>query len=78
MRIQHLRQPLGNAGDADVPGDVPRQFALGDAEIAERTRQDVAVMVRCEQERRCALCIHLMHWWNIASSQELIRRLGCV
>jgi len=27
-----------HAGDADVPGDVPLPFAGGDAEVAERAR----------------------------------------
>ena len=40
MRIEHLRHPLGDAGNADVPGDMPDKLALRDAEIAERARQN--------------------------------------
>ena len=39
MRVEMLRQRLGDAGNADVPGDMARQFALGQAEVAERARE---------------------------------------
>jgi hypothetical protein len=38
MRVELLGQHLGDAGNADVPGDVADQFALRQAEIAERAR----------------------------------------
>src|SRR5262249_22777594 len=54
MCIEMIRELLRDAGDADVPADVPRKFALAHAEIAELLRQQPAVMVRCQQERRTA------------------------
>ena len=36
MRVELFRQRLRDAGNADVPGDVPRQFLRCEAERAER------------------------------------------
>ena len=65
MRVEMLRQHLGDAGNADVPGDVPRQFALGQAEIAEHARDQPAVMVAGQQERRASRIIIFAHRGNI-------------
>ena len=35
MRIEMFRQRVGDAGNADVPGDMPCQLVLRQAEIAE-------------------------------------------
>ena len=40
MRAQMIRQLLGDAGNADVPGDVAGQFSFGHAEITERAGND--------------------------------------
>ena len=45
MRIELFRQRVGNACNADIPGDVPLELAQGHAEIAERVRDGAAVMV---------------------------------
>lgn len=71
MGVQHLRQPIGDAGDADVPGDVPRQLALGDAEIAERARQDPPVVIRGEQEGRLTAGVDFMDRINLALAEQL-------
>lgn len=78
MCIQQLGEPLGDAGDADVPGDVPRHLACRDAEVAERTRQHPTVMIRDEQEGRLSFRIHLMHGRNVTLAEQLIGRLGGV
>jgi hypothetical protein len=78
MRIEHVCHPLGDTGNADVPGDVPRQLVFRNAEIAECARQNPSVVIRGEQEGRCACRIHLMHWRNVTLAEQLIRRAGCV
>ena len=70
MRVEMIRELLRDAGNADVPGDVARQLAFGQAEIAERLRQQPAVMIRRQQERRTAGRILLEHRRNIFSAQE--------
>src|SRR6202035_4950575 len=52
MRAEMSGQRLRDAGDADVPGDVTRQLAFRQAEIAEPARDRLAIMIRCQQERR--------------------------
>src|ERR1700722_12780871 len=51
MGIELFRQRVGDAGDADVPGDMPRQLAGRQPEIAEGTRDQPAVMVAGQEER---------------------------
>ena len=70
MRVELLRQRLGDAGDADIPGDVAGQFARGQAEIAERARDQAAVMVRGQQERRAALRILFENRRNFILAEE--------
>ncbi len=70
MRIEMIRQRFRDAGNADVPGDVPYQFALGQAESAELFRQQPAVMIRRQQERRTAGRIPLENRRNIFRAQE--------
>ena len=38
MRVEMFRERVGDAGNADIPGDVPRQFAQPEPEIAEHAR----------------------------------------
>ena len=70
MRVEILRHPLGDAGDADVPADVPLQLALRQAEIAERLRNQAAVMIAGEQERRASQIIVFADRGNIFGSEE--------
>ena len=70
MRIEMFRQRLRDAGNADVPGDVPRQFALRQAEIAELARNQSAVMVAGEQKRRASRLAIFADRWNIFRAQE--------
>ena len=70
MRVDLLRQRLGDAGNADVPGDVARQFAGRHAEIAERARDQAAVMIRRQQERRASLRILFENRRNFIFSEE--------
>ena len=53
-RIEQPRQRLGDAGNADVPGDVAFKLARGDAERAERARDQPPGMVGGQQEIRAA------------------------
>ena len=70
MGVELLRERLGDAGNADVPGDVARQLALGQAEIAERARNQPAVMVAGQQERRASAGIKFADRRNIFGAQE--------
>ena len=51
-RIERVRQKPAETGDADVPGDVPLAFGLGNAEPAERARHEIAGVIGDQQERR--------------------------
>ena len=57
MRVHLVGEPLGDAGNADVPGDVARQFTLGQSEITQHARDRPSVMVTGEQKRRAAGCV---------------------
>ena len=70
MRVEMFRQHFGDPGNADVPGDVPRQFALRQPEIAEHARDQAAVMVTGQQERRASLIIIFADRGNIRLSQQ--------
>src|ERR1700730_9347571 len=70
MRVEMFRQRLGDAGNADIPGDMPRQLGCRQPEIAERARDLPAVMIRCQQERRAALGIIFMNRRNIFPTKE--------
>jgi hypothetical protein len=70
MRIEMIRQRVGDAGNADVPGDVAGELALAHAEIAECLRQQPAVMIRGQQERRASVRISLQHRRNIFRAEE--------
>ena len=70
MRVECARYGFGDAGNADVPADVPAQFALGQAEIAERGWQQPAVMIAGEQERRAAVRIEFEHRRNLRDAEE--------
>ena len=48
MRAEQVGELRGDAGDADVPGDVPDELAFGQAEIAERGGNQPAVVVAGE------------------------------
>ena len=52
MRVELLRQRIRHAGNADIPGDMPRQLALREPEIAETARDQPAVVVASQKERR--------------------------
>ena len=70
MGVEMFRQRLRDAGNADVPGDVPHQFALGQAEIAEHARDQPAVMVAGQQERRASAGIVFADRRNIFGPEE--------
>ena len=65
-----IGQPLGNAGNADVPGDVAFELARGHTEIAERVRNDPAVVITGEKKGRIAVRIIFMHRRNIRRRQK--------
>ena len=52
VRIQPLGQRPCDAGYADIEGDVSRQLALGETEVAEAFGDRAAEMIRCQKERR--------------------------
>ncbi len=70
MRVEVRGKRARHAGNADVPGDMPRQFALGQTEIAERARNGAAEMIRCQQERRATLRVLLHDRRRIFSAEE--------
>ncbi len=70
MRVQMLRQRFGDTGDADIPGDVPLELAGRQAEIAEGLREQPAVVVAGQQERRAACGIMFQNRRNICVSKE--------
>ena len=53
-RIERIRQHEAEPGNADVPGDVPLQLRLGQAQPAEGARNEVAGVVGHQHERRFA------------------------
>ena len=50
-RAERVRHRFGDAGDADVVGDVAAAFVLVDAEIAQRARNPATVVIAGEKER---------------------------
>src|ERR1700710_23779 len=70
MRVELVRQLFRDAGDADVPGDVTYQLALGQTEIAEPARNQSAVMITGEKERRSPRGVILADRGNIFGSQK--------
>ena len=55
VRVEFVGHEAHHRLDADIPGDVPAQFAFRHAEIAERARDAPSGMVADQQERRGAL-----------------------
>ena len=70
MRIKVHSQRARHAGNADVPGDMPRQFALGQTEIAELARDSPAEMIGSQQERRASLRVLLHDRCRIVFTEE--------
>jgi hypothetical protein len=70
MRVHLVRELFGDAGNADVPGDVAGELALGHAEIAERTRNDSPVVIAGEEEGRGARLVKFEHRRNVCLRQE--------
>ena len=68
--VEVFRQRVGDAGDADIPGDMPLEFAGRQAEIAKRAGNDAAVMVGCQQERRGRFGVVLQDRCNIILNKE--------
>jgi hypothetical protein len=65
-----LCERIGDAGDAGIPGDVPRQFAGRQPEIAEPARDQASVMIRGQQEWRAAFGINFVNRRNIFVTKE--------
>jgi hypothetical protein len=78
VNAEMIGQPLGNAGNADVPGDVALELARGYAEIAERVRNDPAIVIAGEKEGRIAVRITFMHRRNIAMRQKVCCGTGVI
>ena len=70
MGAEMIGQRFGDAGNADVPGDVAHQFALGQSEIAEHPRNQLAVMITSEQKRRPPRGIIFMDRRNLRAAKE--------
>ena len=70
MGVEMPGELLRDAGNANVPCDVARQFARGHAEIAERARDQPSVMVAGQQKRRAACLVKFLHRWNIFRAEE--------
>jgi hypothetical protein len=52
MRAERLRQRLCDAGDPDVEGDVAREFFFRQPEMPKHPRDQPAIMIAGEEERR--------------------------
>ena len=70
MRAQMVRKRLGDAGDSDIPGDVPGEIAPGYSEIAEATRNQPAVMIAGQQKRRTPGGTFFKYRRNLCASEE--------
>ena len=70
MGVEMFRERLRDAGNADVPGDMARQFALRQAEVAEPVRNESSIMVAREQKRRAAGGVKFAHRRNIFGPEE--------
>ena len=70
MRAKMIRQRLGDACNADVPGDVAHQLALRQPEIAERARDQPSVMVAGEEKRRASRGIIFVDRRNFVAVQQ--------
>jgi hypothetical protein len=70
MRVKLSRKRLRDTGDADILGDMPRQLAFRQPEIAENFRNEPAVMVAGEEIRRAPPRIIFQHRRNISGSEE--------
>src|ERR1700744_5585693 len=70
MRAEHGREPLGDPGDADVPGDVPYELALGPAEIAEPFGDQAAIMIAGKQERRVSARVLLEYRRYVVNAEK--------
>ena len=70
LRVEMLRQGVGDAGNTGVPGDMACQFVGRQPEIAEDARDQAAVMIRGQQERRAAGGIIFVDGRNIFAAEE--------
>ena len=70
MHVHFTGKPGRDLGNADVPCDVPLQFAGMDAEIAERAGDQAAIMIAGEEERRAAAGIFLKDRRNFVVLKE--------
>ena len=70
MRVEMSGQRLGDAGNADIPGDVPCQFGGRHPEIGEPARDQPAVMVTDEQKRRASRRIDFANRRNLFAAEE--------
>ena len=70
MGVEKFRKPLGNAGNADVPGDMPRQLAFAQAEIAEGFGYQRPVVITKEQKRRAPCGVIFLHRRRIFTSKK--------
>jgi len=68
--VHFLRKPRRDLGDADIPRDMAFMFAGVHAEIAERARDQPAVMIAGEEERRAAPGIFLENRGNFVVLKE--------
>ena len=71
--IQRIRQMGGDAGDADVPGDVAHGFGFRNAESTERTRHGMARVIRDNQEIRGAAFVAHGDGSRLVACQEQAR-----
>ena len=70
MRVEMSGQRLGDAGNADIPGDVPHPFGGRHPEIAQHARDQPAVMVASEQKRRTSRRIIFPNRRNLFAAEE--------
>ena len=70
MNVELVGQHLCDTGNADVPGDMADKLVLRKAEIAERARNQPAVMIAGEEEGRLPRRVIFVHRRNIRLRQK--------
>ena len=77
--IKRLGETLGDAGNADIPGDVPREFAVWEAERAEPLWDRAPGMIGSQHEIGAALGPQHANRRRIVRAQEprrVLRHFG--
>jgi hypothetical protein len=61
---------LGDARDADIPGDMPLPFMIVQPEVAECVRNQTAVVIAGEDERRRSARLPFKHGRGVVPGKQ--------